>query len=133
MLIVREAFFGVSSFSGFQKNLGIAKNILTDRLDKLVADEVFEKDICADDSRRYEYALTDKGRALFPVLVALMQWGDKWSGGEPPVNLRDKKTGKKIQKLKVMSKDGAPLKMDDVTVSPGSGADMSIHTRLKPK
>lgn len=131
LLIVREAFFGVSSFGGFQKNLGIAKNILTDRLEKMVMSGVFEKHVSENDSRRFDYTLTKKGKELFPVLIALMQWGDKWGEGKPPVILIDRKTGKKIDKMSVLSSTGQPLKMNDVTILPGPGVTKDVRARFK--
>src|SRR2546425_1135710 len=75
-LILREAFMGTRRFDGFQHNLGIARNILSARLKKLVARGILRRSVAADDARRIDYRLTDKGRALFPVLMALGQWGD---------------------------------------------------------
>jgi DNA-binding HxlR family transcriptional regulator len=82
LLIIRDAFFGVTRFDEFQENLGIARNILANRLDTLVAAGVMERQ-CYDEGRgRYDYVLTDKGRALWPVIVTLRQWGDSWILGE---------------------------------------------------
>jgi DNA-binding HxlR family transcriptional regulator len=82
LLIIRDAFFGVTRFDEFQENLGIARNILASRLDTLVAAGVMERQ-CYDEGRgRYDYLLTDKGRALWPVIVTLRQWGDAWILGE---------------------------------------------------
>lgn len=133
LMIVREAFFGVRSFSGFQKNLGIAKNILTDRLEKLVGNGVFEKHVRAQDSRRYDYTLTEKGQDLFSVLVALMQWGDEWGGRKPPVYLAERTTGQVINKIKVSSAAGKDLKMRDVSVLPGPGATDEVRERFNKK
>jgi DNA-binding HxlR family transcriptional regulator len=82
LLIIRDAFFGVTRFDEFQENLGIARNILASRLDTLVAAGVMERQ-CYDEAReRYDYVLTEKGRALWPVIVTLRQWGDEWMLGE---------------------------------------------------
>src|SRR3954471_5383869 len=75
MLVVRDAFAGKRRFGEFVESLGIARNILTDRLRKLVAAGVLERVPAADGSAFREYALTEKGRGLFLVLVALGQWG----------------------------------------------------------
>jgi len=75
LLIVREALAGVTRFSGFQRNLGAAKNILSARLKALVAQGIMSTAPAADDGAHQDYRLTDKGRALLPVLVALAQWG----------------------------------------------------------
>lgn len=86
-LIVREVFFGRRRFDEIQRDLGISRNILTDRLATLVDDAVLERRNIAQSGTRWEYHLTEKGRDLFPVLVALMQWGDKWAADPkgPPV------------------------------------------------
>lgn len=87
-LIVREVFWGRRRFDEIQRDLGISRNILTDRLATLVDDEVLEKRNIAQTGTRWEYHLTEKGRDLFPVLIALMQWGDRWAADAdkgPPV------------------------------------------------
>src|SRR5687767_10495452 len=76
LLIVRDAFDGISRFSEFQRNLGLAKNILSSRLRELVAHEILEVLPAADGSAYHEYALTQKGRDLFTILVSLRQWGE---------------------------------------------------------
>jgi DNA-binding HxlR family transcriptional regulator len=78
LLIVREAFLGKRRFGEFQRSLGLAKNILCTRLQKLVAHEIFELTPASDGSAYQEYTLTDKGRGLCIVLVALRQWGEDW-------------------------------------------------------
>src|SRR2546423_9030443 len=78
LLVLREVFFGRSRFEEMQDDLGIARNILTDRLNKLVDEEILARHNVARTGARYEYRLTEKGLELFPVLVALMQWGDRW-------------------------------------------------------
>jgi DNA-binding HxlR family transcriptional regulator len=82
LLILRDAFLGVTRFEHFAGRLGIARNVLTSRLDTLVANGVLTR-VPYDEARgRYDYRLTDKGRALFPVMTALRQWGDEWILGE---------------------------------------------------
>ncbi len=77
LLIVREAFDGVTRFSAFQKNLGIARNILSDRLRKLTGEEIMESVPDPNGGAHQEYRLTAKGRDLLPVVVSLRQWGEK--------------------------------------------------------
>jgi DNA-binding HxlR family transcriptional regulator len=82
LLILRDAFLGVTRFDDFAKRLGIARNVLTARLDTLVENDVLTR-VPYDEARgRYDYRLTDKGRALLPVLTAIRQWGDEWILGE---------------------------------------------------
>ena len=89
LLIVRDAFYGIRRFDDFRQDLGIARNVLTDRLNTLVAQGVFEKRQYEERPPRYEYVLTRKGRELLPVILTMMRWGSQWEfGGEPaPVKL----------------------------------------------
>ena len=91
MLILREAFLGVKRFDRFQRDLGIARNILSDRLGKLVEQEIMEKRRYSERPPRFEYRLTAKGRDLYPIVVTLMQWGDKYTAthGAPVVLVHD--------------------------------------------
>src|ERR1700723_1284333 len=95
LLIVRDALIGTRRFSDFQKSLGLAKNVLTARLKKLVACGIMQQVPASDGSAYREYALTQKGRELFPVIVALRQWGESYlfSRGEKRLQVLDKRTG----------------------------------------
>jgi DNA-binding HxlR family transcriptional regulator len=88
MLILREAFLGVRRFDHMQRDLGIARNILSDRLGKLVGNGILERRQYQERPARFEYRLTDKGRDLYPIIVTAMRWGDKYLAPEgPPVRL----------------------------------------------
>ena len=89
MLVVREAFRGVRRFDGFQANLGIARNVLAARLQTLIDHGIFERHLYQDRPERFEYRLTAKGHDLYPILISLLQWGDKWACDEagPPMKL----------------------------------------------
>jgi DNA-binding HxlR family transcriptional regulator len=89
LLILRDAFRGIRRFDEFHRDLGIARNLLTDRLNKLVEHGIFDKIAYQERPVRYEYRLTPKGIDLSPSLVALMKWGDTWMAGAagPPVVL----------------------------------------------
>ena len=88
LLILSNNFRGIKRFENIQKDLGIARNLLSKRLQHLVENEVIERFLYQEKPNRYEYRLTSKGRALSPSLIALMQWGDQWcSSDEPPVML----------------------------------------------
>lgn len=78
LLIVRDVFFGVTRFDDMAHRLGIARNTLTDRLDWLCGHDVLRRVPYGDSGGRFEYRLTDKGRDLQPVLLAMVGWGDKW-------------------------------------------------------
>ncbi|MEV7773733.1 helix-turn-helix domain-containing protein [Kitasatospora sp. NPDC086791] len=118
LLIVRDAFDGLRRFGQFQKSLGLAKNILSARLGNLVANGVFELAPAADGSPYQEYVLTEKGRALFPVITALRQWGDRWffEEGEPRTRLVDRESGAPVAPVEVRAADGRVLGPEDATV-----------------
>jgi DNA-binding HxlR family transcriptional regulator len=115
LLIIRDAFVGRKRFGEFQKALGVAKNILTARLKKLVAEGVMERVPASDGSAYQDYALTGKGRGLLPVIVALGEWG--CAGVE--FRLIDRHKGKQVR-LELRSEDGRTLQPADVQLLPGS-------------
>jgi DNA-binding HxlR family transcriptional regulator len=124
LLIVRDAFLGVRRFGDFQKSLGIAKNILSARLEHLGADGIVTR--CGSE-KRPTYQLTDKGRALLPAMVALMQWGDRWvSANEPPVIVTDEK-GRPVGSVKLTS-GGGDVSAETVRFHPGPGATARTRT-----
>ena len=115
LLIIRNAFMGQRRFGEFQKGLGMAKNILTVRLRKLVACGVLEVVPASDGSSYQEYALTKKGKGLFHVLEALRQWGVEsfFNADEPTKVLVDRKTGRPVRKLELRAEDGRLLAAED--------------------
>ena len=96
ILVLREAFYGTTRFDEFQRNLGIAPNILSARLRALVEHEVLER--VPGPGARHEYRLTAKGRDFFPAYVALKRWADRWMTGPegPPVVLQEAATGREV-------------------------------------
>ena len=118
LLIVRDAFDGVSRFSDFQTSLGAARNILASRLKALVQEGILESQPAADGSAYQHYVLTPKGKALFPVIVGLRQWGEGhlFARGEHGSRLVDLKSGQPVARLGVESADGRALQFDDVQV-----------------
>ena len=88
-MILRDAFYGRTRFEDFQRSLGIARNVLAVRLDRLVSAGVMERRRYEEHPPRDEYVLTEMGRDLFPVIAALLAWGDRWTAGEdgPPLPL----------------------------------------------
>ena len=118
LLIVREAFDDVKRFSAFQKNLGIARNILAERLRKLTGEGILESVPDPNGGAHQEYRLTAKGRDLLPVVVALRQWGEKhlFAPEEPHSRLVDNVSGQNIAKLDVRAQDGRVLSVDDVVL-----------------
>jgi DNA-binding HxlR family transcriptional regulator len=118
LLIVRDAFLGVRRFGDFQKSLGIAKNILAVRLERLAANGILVR---GGSEKRPDYQLTDRGRALLPAMVALMQWGDRWvSANKPPVVVTDEK-GRPVASVTLKS-SGGDVSARTVRFHPGSGA-----------
>jgi DNA-binding HxlR family transcriptional regulator len=135
LLIVRDAFFGVRRFGDFERNLGIAKNILSARLSHLVDHEIFERVDVGSEGERFEYRLTEKGEALLPVLTALREWSDEWvfGRGNEPVLVHDRRTGRKVPKLRVADADGRPLSRRELRMTPGPGASRDTIRRLQPR
>jgi DNA-binding HxlR family transcriptional regulator len=132
LLIVREALMGSTRFDEFHERLGIARNILTDRLTTLVQAGVMTRSPSADNARIQHYRLTPKGLELLPVLAALMQWGDRWLHADvgPPVVLVDRETGTPVQPMAIRSQDGRALGAGEVGITAGPGATSVMRRRL---
>ncbi|WP_372574857.1 winged helix-turn-helix transcriptional regulator [Ruegeria jejuensis] len=132
MLIVSAAFAGVSKFSDFQRDIGMSKNILANRLDTLCKYEIMERVPKRKGSRRKVYVLTSRGQALFPIVVAIGQWGDKWlfGGKGEPTRILDKETGSPVQTVAVFSHSGRYLSPYDVTMEAGPGASERSTSHL---
>ncbi|MGC4043273.1 MAG: helix-turn-helix domain-containing protein [Armatimonas sp.] len=132
-MIVRECTHGATRFDEFQTRLGIARNILTARLERLVTLEILERFPLADRANTEGYRLTKKGEELYPVLVALMQWGDNWlvSNGKPPTVLVEDATGEPVEKVTVLGKSGRPLSFRDVRYAEGPGATETTQSVIK--
>jgi DNA-binding HxlR family transcriptional regulator len=122
-LILRDAFFGVTRFEEFQQRLGIARNVLAARLDTLVDHDVLARRPYDEARGRYDYVLTDKGRALWPVLVAIRQWGDEWIAGKgnEPVHMVHTSCGRQSTGVLTCDHCGQRLQRGDVRVVPGPG------------
>ncbi len=122
LLIVRDAMLGIRRFSDFQRSLGLARNVLTARLKKLVADGVMTMAPAADGSAYQEYQLTEKGEALLPVLVAMRQWGERYLYGpdDPYTELVERGSGKALERIRVRDVDGVELGVGDLELVPVS-------------
>lgn len=114
-LILRGALNGLKHFEEFQGGLGIARNILSDRLSKLVAGEILERAPDPADGRRVIYSLTPKGAGLLPVVLALRQWGEYWGYGKMSVVLADIRDRKPVRRICVLAHDGRELGLDELT------------------
>ena len=115
-LIIRDALLGRETFTDFQKSLRVSKNILSQRLGSLVEQGSLSKEPQSPNGRRNRYRLTDRGMALFPIVVAMLQWGDKWCFGSlgEPIKVLDAKTKAPVQNVVVVSRDGQCLQAHDV-------------------
>jgi DNA-binding HxlR family transcriptional regulator len=120
MLVMRDAFLRVRRFEDFQRELGIARNVLTDRLNRLVEEGILERVRYQDRPARFEYRLTEKGIDLWPVMMTMMQWGDRYYApeGRPRIIRHRDCGGELIEHLKC-SKCGAELGPRDVVADPG--------------
>ena len=123
LLIVRDAFFGKRRFSEFEASLGIAKNVLSDRLRAMVEHGILEKERLAEPGQRYAYQLTKKGRDLWMVLTAMRLWSDRWVFGEqgPPLVAREHDTGREVAALVAVDRDGRPVEPSKLEWVPGPG------------
>ena len=113
-LIVRGAFNGLQHFEEFQAGLGIARNILSDRLAKLVAGGILERTDDPCDRRKVIYSLSSKGEGLLAVLLAVRQWGEDWGHGSHDIMLADRRDGLPIRRICVQAQDGRELKLQDL-------------------
>ncbi len=119
LLIIRDAFDGKRRFGEFQNGLGISRGVLATRLRDLVRRGIFETAPASDGTAYREYILTEKGRGLFPVIVALRQWGEDFlfAGDEERSSLVDQETGRPIARLVIRSADGRSLDWSDTLVT----------------
>jgi DNA-binding HxlR family transcriptional regulator len=122
LLIVRDAMLGIRRFGDFQRSLGLARNVLSARLKKMVADGVMTMAPAEDGTSYQEYRLTEKGEALLPVLVAMRQWGERFlfAPGEPHPELVERGSGHGLEKMRVRDLDGRELGVADLGLVNGS-------------
>jgi DNA-binding HxlR family transcriptional regulator len=123
MLVIRDAFLGVRRFEDFQRDLGVARNILTDRLTRLVDDGVLERRRYREKPERFEYRLTEKGADLWPVLVSLMKWGDRHAApAGPPMLILHRDCGGEVDARFRCRACGADVDARSAEARPGPGA-----------
>lgn len=124
MLIMREAFYGSTRFDEFERRLGIAPNILSNRLKALVEHGLLEKTHTPGGGARHVYTLTESGREFFPVFVSLKGWADRWRATEhgPLTILKDGRDGAEIRPPRLLRDDGTEITIGDVEIVPGPGA-----------
>ena len=121
-LILRGALNGLQHFEQFQAGLGIARNILSNRLARLVEGGILERTADPDDRRKVIYSLTAKGEGLLPVVLALRQWGEAWGHGSQDIVLADQRDGKPVRRIGVIAQDGRELGLHDLMWLDRTGA-----------
>jgi len=133
LLIVRECTQGATRFDDFVRELGITRNILAARLQRLTELGIIERFPLEQRANTDGYRLTKKGEDLYPVVVALMQWGDRWLApdGKPPTALVEDATGAAIEPLAVHAPGGRALSFRDVRFVPGPGASATTHAVIE--
>lgn len=132
LLIIRDCMYGLTRFDEFQESLGIARNTLSARLSKLVARGVLTKQFYQDNPPRYEYLLTEMGRELFPVLSAMLTWGDKWldDGDGGPVSLYHDKCKHDLFAEVVCGHCGDPVVGGDVQFCVGDTYPEAVRSEV---
>jgi DNA-binding HxlR family transcriptional regulator len=121
LLIIRDVALGRRRFDELSESLGIATNVLTDRLSRLVADGVLERVRYSERPERFEYRLTKKGEDLRVPLIALMQWGDRYESEKPPRVAR-RRSDRAPVVARLVARDGSPVAAGDLELVPGPGA-----------
>lgn len=131
LLLIRELMFGTHRFDDFASHLGIARNVLADRLSRMTAAGILVQKPLRDDALRQGYYLTEMGEGLLPVLVSLLQWGDRWLQTPDTVPLRvvERVSGAELAPIRLRSASGAELTHRDLDWAPGPGAG---HPSIAP-
>jgi DNA-binding HxlR family transcriptional regulator len=124
LLVIRDAFLGVRRFDDFQRDLGVARNVLTDRLQRLVEEGILERHLYQERPERFEYRLTAKGLDLWPITISLLHWGDRYYATDsgPPRIVRHRDCGGEITRHLTCERCGRQLGPRDVVAEPGPGA-----------
>lgn len=131
ILLLRDAFYGLTRFDEFQKSLDISPNILVRRLNALVDEGLLERRLYCEKPPRYEYLLTEAGRDFRPVLLALLAWGNKHFAPEgPSIVLLDKASGHAVDPVLVDRDSGRPITEADHPLGAGAAAGDAVHRRI---
>ena len=130
-LIVRDVWFGARRFEDIQRDLGLSRKVLADRLRTLVAEGILERRPYQEQPLRHKYVLTDKGRELMEAFFALMAWGDRWTADRvgPPMVLRHESCGEAAQAQVTCSSCGKPLRAKETRIERGPGARVGRGSR----
>lgn len=129
LLILRNAFCGMSRFDQFQQHLGIGTNILANRLRSLTGEGIMTRSQVEEDGRAFEYRLTDKGLALFPILIAMIEWGEQYVPHPAGARLLlvERASGEPIAGIRVLAAGGHALQAQDMAAAAGPAADDKTH------
>src|ERR1700754_4569411 len=132
LLILRDAFQGLTRFEDFRESLGISSNILARRLQHLTRNEIFERRLYQRKPARYEYVLTGKGRDLLPLLLVLYRWGNDYQAPEGiAAELVDRATGRRLRPLVVDGRSKTEIPLANVAFKPGPAAPRDIVERAR--
>ncbi|GHE67956.1 transcriptional regulator [Camelimonas fluminis] len=134
LLVLRDCFLRVRRFEEFQRRLGVTRHILADRLKRFVEADILTRVAYQSKPERHEYVLTEKGLALYPVLMAMARWGDTYmdDGAGPPLRYRHRPCGRHFTPVMCCSECGEPLDPRSVIVEPGPGLDADAARLLPP-
>lgn len=128
LMVLRDVFLGIRRFDAMQRDLGVARNILSARLERLVGESILAKIPYSERPTRYEYRLTEKGLDLWPIVVELLRWGDRHAAPDgPPIVLRHRDCGGELGERRICTGCGEPLGPRDVRAEPGPGARRSAQ------
>lgn len=133
MLILRNAFMGIHRFDDFQRSLGLTRHVLSERLKRLVEHGILVKVPYVERQERFEYRLTDKGLDLYPIMLSMVQWADKWMdmGLGKPIEFTHKHCGKKMIPRMVCSECDEPIQVKDVRATAGPGYFAFLEQKQK--
>jgi DNA-binding HxlR family transcriptional regulator len=131
-LILRDVFAGITRFEQFQRDLDVSRKLLAARLDRLVEEGILERRIYSEHPVRYDYLPTEKGAELFPIIAAIMSWGDRWTAASagPPAVIRHHTCGTHAAAKVVCDHCGQPLALHDVTAEAGPGGRTGQRTQV---
>jgi DNA-binding HxlR family transcriptional regulator len=134
-LVMREAFYGARRFEEFQRRLGLSRNVLTQRLDRLTEEGMLRRQPYQEHPARHEYRLTEKGRDFFTVLAAMIRWGDRWlaDADGPPIELRDRETGLSVRPEVIDATTGQPIDVRRIIATPGPGLPDKLAEPLRQR
>ena len=133
LLILRDVFYGVRRFEAFRSHLGISRKVLTNRLQRLTSEDILKKVAYQENPVRFEYRLTEKGVDLFPILLSIMKWGDRWQSAKKdiPVTFVHKDCGHETTPTLVCSHCKGELHARNMQPLPGPGASLDEIEKLR--